>query len=117
VTNDVLTTAFARLAEMAADPADLYIGLRLRMRGQAPSLPVLREHVFNQLVQYGWETGQDTPKTDDSAAAVALDADTVLILRAHRRRQDDERRLPGSSGWRPGCCSSRKTAARCTWRT
>lgn len=51
--------------------------------------------VFNQLVQYGWETGQDTPKTDDSAAAVALDADTVLILRAHRKRQDDEREAAG----------------------
>jgi integrase len=51
--------------------------------------------VFNQLVQYGWETGMDTPKTDDSAATVALDADTVLILRTHRKRQDAERQAAG----------------------
>ena len=51
--------------------------------------------VFNQLVQYGWETGMDTPKTDDSAASVALDGDTVLILRAHRKRQDAEREAAG----------------------
>jgi integrase len=51
--------------------------------------------VFNQLVQYGWETGQDTPKTDDSAATIALDSDTILILRAHRKRQNFERDAAG----------------------
>jgi len=54
--------------------------------------------VLNQLVQYGWETGMDTPKTDESAATLALDSDTVLVLRAHRARQDAEREEAGA-GW------------------
>lgn len=41
----------------------------------------------------------DRPKplvwTDDSAATVALDADTVLILRAHRKGQNAEREAAG----------------------
>jgi integrase len=55
--------------------------------------------VRNQIVQYGWETGEDTPKTDESTATVALDADTVMVLRAHRARQDTERTEAGSA-WR-----------------
>lgn len=35
------------------------------------------------------------PKTDDSAATVALDVDTILILRAHRKRQNAEREAAG----------------------
>jgi integrase len=54
--------------------------------------------VFNQLVQYGWETGMGAPKTDESAAGVALDGNTVLVLRAHRVQQDRERRAAGD-GW------------------
>lgn len=38
--------------------------------------------VLNQIVQYGWETGMDTPKTDESATTLALDEDTVTVLRA-----------------------------------
>ena len=51
--------------------------------------------VMNQIVQYGWETGMDTPKTDKSVAQVALDQDTVLVLRAHLARQDEERKKAG----------------------
>jgi hypothetical protein len=39
--------------------------------------------VANQIVQYGWETGQSTSKTTFSEGLVALDADTVLVLRQH----------------------------------
>jgi hypothetical protein len=39
--------------------------------------------VANQIVQYGWETGQSKSKTTLSEGLVALDADTVLVLRPH----------------------------------
>jgi integrase len=45
--------------------------------------------VANQIVQYGWETGQSKPKTPSSEGVVALDPDTVLVLRAHLIRQDE----------------------------
>lgn len=51
--------------------------------------------VLNQIVQYGWETGMDTPKTEKSAATVTVDQDTVLVLRAHLARQAEERALAG----------------------
>jgi integrase len=40
----------------------------------------------------------DTPKTDDSEAAVTLDAETVTVLRAHRTRQRRER-LKAGAAW------------------
>ena len=45
--------------------------------------------VANQIVQYGWETGQSKPKTPSSEGIVALDPDTVLVMDAHRARQDE----------------------------
>src|SRR5205807_1633310 len=48
-----------------------------------------------QIVQHGWATALDTPKTDDSDAAVTLDAQTVAVLRAHRARQRRERLTAG----------------------
>jgi integrase len=56
-------------------------------RGEGCGLRLIDTHlasrtieVLNQLVQYGWETGEDTPKTDESAATVALDEGTALAL-------------------------------------
>jgi integrase len=40
-----------------------------------------------QLAQLGWATSLKAPKTDSSEDIVALDADTVAVLRAHRTRQ------------------------------
>ncbi len=51
-----------------------------------------------QIVQHGWATAMDTPKTDDSEAAVTLDAETVTVLRAHRTRQRRER-LKAGAAW------------------
>jgi integrase len=51
--------------------------------------------VTNQIVQYGWETGQTKPKTSDSDATVALDAGTVAVLAEHRVRQRAELRAAG----------------------
>jgi integrase len=48
-----------------------------------------------QIVQHGWATALDTPKTDDSEAAVAIDAATIDVLRAHRARQRRERLAAG----------------------
>jgi integrase len=48
-----------------------------------------------QIVQHGWATAMDTPKTDDSEAAVTLDDETVAVLRAHRARQRRERLAAG----------------------
>ncbi|MBE1487509.1 tyrosine-type recombinase/integrase [Plantactinospora soyae] len=53
-----------------------------------------------QLVQHGWATAIDTPKTTDSEAAVALDTETVAVLRAHRTRQNRER-LAAGAAWTP----------------
>jgi integrase len=51
-----------------------------------------------QIVQHGWVTAMDTPKTDDSEASVSLDAETVAVLRAHRAGQGRER-LSAGAGW------------------
>jgi len=51
-----------------------------------------------QLLQYGWETGLDHPKTDTSADAIALDTATAAVLAEHRERQDAER-LAAGPGW------------------
>jgi integrase len=50
-----------------------------------------------QLVQHGWATVLETPKTPDSQATVALDAATVAVLRAHRTRQHRDRLAAGSA--------------------
>ncbi|MEV0136424.1 site-specific integrase [Dactylosporangium sp. NPDC050688] len=55
-----------------------------------------------QIVQHGWATSLDTPKTADSEAAIALDAETVAVLRAHRARQDRERLATGPAWARTG---------------
>jgi integrase len=51
-----------------------------------------------QVVQHGWATMLDTPKTDQSESVVALDDETVRVLRAHRTRQRRER-LAAGTGW------------------
>ncbi|GLZ37846.1 site-specific integrase [Actinokineospora sp. NBRC 105648] len=68
-----------------------HVGLR---RGEGCGLRKVDTHlragtidVLNQIVQYGWETGHARPKTDDSAATVALDAGTVLVLQLHLAQQ------------------------------
>src|SRR6266540_3515766 len=48
------------------------------------------------IVQHGWATAMDTPKTDDSEAPVSLDTETVTVLRAHRTRQRRERLKAGA---------------------
>ncbi len=52
--------------------------------------------VANQIVQYGWETGESAPKTTSSEGLVALDADTVVVLRQHEANQDAARARLGS---------------------
>jgi integrase len=77
-------------------------GLR---RGEACGLRWIDTHlaagtveVLNQIVQWGWRTGQTPPKTDESAATVALDAGTVAVLAEHKARQRTERLAVGE-GW------------------
>jgi len=53
--------------------------------------------VLNQLVQYGWETGHATPKTDESAATVVLDHDTVAVLDAHLDQQRADKLAAGDT--------------------
>ncbi|WP_422070592.1 tyrosine-type recombinase/integrase [Streptomyces orinoci] len=54
--------------------------------------------VSKQLVQRGREVYEDTPKTDSGARTVALDEDTVRVLKAHRKRQNRER-LEWGEAW------------------
>ena len=44
-----------------------------------------------QITQLGWETAQGAPKSDAGERQVALDADTVADIRAHRQRQQKEK--------------------------
>jgi integrase len=48
-----------------------------------------------QLLQYGWETGLDNPKTDASADTIALDTATAAVLADHQQRQHAERAAAG----------------------
>ncbi|MEV4086332.1 site-specific integrase [Nonomuraea fuscirosea] len=50
-----------------------------------------------QITQLGWETIQGKPKTEASDRVIALDNDTVAVLRAHRRRQAAERLAAGDA--------------------
>ncbi|MFI7101923.1 tyrosine recombinase XerC [Streptomyces sp. NPDC050161] len=47
--------------------------------------------VARQLVQHGWKVEESAPKTDSGARVIALDAETVKALKAHRRSQRKER--------------------------
>ncbi len=48
-----------------------------------------------QLLQYGWETGLDDPKTDASADTIALDVATAAVLTEHKQRQHADRLAAG----------------------
>lgn len=52
--------------------------------------------VATELVVDGGEVVETEPKTDGSAATIALDSVTVEVLRARRARQDEERRAAGA---------------------
>jgi integrase len=54
--------------------------------------------ILTQLVQNGWDVEEDSPKTDSSDAAVALDRATVTVLRTWWRAQLAER-LAWGEGW------------------
>ncbi|WP_066950774.1 tyrosine-type recombinase/integrase [Streptomyces lushanensis] len=54
--------------------------------------------VSSQLVQDGWEVEASDPKTDSGYRVVALDDDTVNVLKRHRERQDADRE-EWSSAW------------------
>ncbi|MFG2756770.1 tyrosine-type recombinase/integrase [Streptomyces wuyuanensis] len=47
--------------------------------------------VATQLVQRGWRVEESAPKTDSGERVVALDSETVKVLKAHRKRQMKER--------------------------
>jgi integrase len=51
-----------------------------------------------QITQLGWGTEEGAPKSEAGERQVALDKQTVAVLRAHRRRQDAERDQAGD-GW------------------
>lgn len=44
-----------------------------------------------QITQLGWATSQGIPKSEAGERQVALDSQTVAVIRAHRRRQDEEK--------------------------
>ncbi|MQS05705.1 site-specific integrase [Streptomyces alkaliphilus] len=53
--------------------------------------------VSSQLVQDGWEVETSEPKTDSGFRVVALDDDTVAVLKQHRERQEADREKWGSA--------------------
>jgi len=50
-----------------------------------------------QLLQHGWATSLEAPKTEDSDAIIALDTATLAVLTLHRRHQDSDRVALGSA--------------------
>jgi integrase len=55
-----------------------------------------------QITQIGWATAQGPPKSDAGERPVALDAQTVAVLRAHRQRHDAERDEAGAAWTQTG---------------
>lgn len=53
--------------------------------------------VSSQLVQDGWEIEASDPKTDSGYRVIALDDDTVSVLKRHREQQDVDRAEWGSA--------------------
>ena len=53
--------------------------------------------VSSQLVQEGWEVEASDPKTDSGSRVVALDDDTVEVLKRHRERQGKAREKWGTA--------------------
>ena len=54
-------------------------------------LDVATVTISKQLVLLGWTPTEDTPKPQAGGRTIALDAGTVTVLRAHRKRQLEER--------------------------
>lgn len=80
------------------------IAFRDLRRGEACAQPWsetnLDDHsltVSAQLVQDGWEVETSEPKTDSGFRVVALDDDTVNVLKRHREQQDADREEWGSA--------------------
>lgn len=80
------------------------IAFRGLRRGEACAQPWsetnLDDHsltVSAQLVQDGWEVETSEPKTDSGFRVVALDDDTVNVLKRHREQQDADREEWGSA--------------------
>ncbi|MFJ2186408.1 tyrosine-type recombinase/integrase [Kitasatospora sp. NPDC087861] len=80
------------------------IAFRGLRRGEACGQPWSETNLDNssltvtaQLVQDGWEVQESDPKTDGSFRTVALDDDTVAVLRRHRERQQKDRDDWGSA--------------------
>ncbi|WP_282703209.1 site-specific integrase [Streptomyces sp. CC219B] len=55
--------------------------------------------VSTELVVDGWAVIETAPKTEGSAATIALDKATVQVLRAHRKRQLEEK-LKAGAKWK-----------------
>lgn len=57
--------------------------------------------VAKEIVPDGWTPYESEPKTDSSASTIALDDETVRVLRAHRdgQREERDRRLTAGLPW------------------
>lgn len=53
--------------------------------------------VSSQLVQDGWDVESSEPQTDSGFRVIALDDDTVNVLKRHRERQDADREEWGTA--------------------
>ena len=68
------------------------------LRRTDTDLPGAVTNIRWQITQLGWGTEEGAPKSEAGERQVALDQQTVTVLRAHRRRQDSERDAAGD-GW------------------
>jgi integrase len=53
--------------------------------------------VHREIIVDGWTPIEEDPKTEESAATIALDSLTVAALREHKARQDAERKKAGDA--------------------
>lgn len=70
-----------------------------------------------QITQLGWETIQGKPKTEASDRVIALDSDTVAVLRAHGRVQAAERLAAGEAWVDSGSSSPTRSGSHCILST
>lgn len=72
-------------------------GEAVGLRWTDVDLEALTVTVSEQIIQLGWQTERGAPKSDSGARVVALDADTVAVLREHSHRQELERKAWGEA--------------------
>ena len=91
-------------------------GKALGLLGEDVDLDNARLSVRRALIPSGREVVVSEPKTARGRRSIALDPETISVLKAQAVRQLTEQQECAMAGSRRGWCSQRRTARRCTPR-